>query len=77
MCMQVIEMILGVRQLPWEDPDTGNEQLRPLGIFKMAVLKLLARDACKRSTVQQFQLACRRALANTSLTNSTTSLIID
>lgn len=70
-------MILGVRQLPWEKPDQQHEYMRPLGIFKLAVLKLLARNPSRRSTVNQFQLACKRVMANNSMTNSSTTLIMD
>ena len=61
-------MILGDRQAPWEDPETCKKLLRPLGIFKTGVLGLLARDPAQRLTIHSFQQACRRSLANTSVT---------
>ena len=67
-CMQTIEMILGDRLAPWEDPETARELLRPLGIFKTGVLRLIDRDPAQRSSIPMFQQACLRSLANTSIT---------
>ena len=69
--MQTIEMILGDMPAPWEDPATSRAMLRPLGIFKVGVLRLLERDPSKRSTIHQFQQACRRSLAHSTTTTST------
>ena len=66
--VQVIEMILGDRQAPWEDSKTSKKLLRALGIFKTGVLGLLARDPSQRLTIHKFQQACRRSLANSSVT---------
>ena len=66
--VQIIEMILGEEPAPWENPETARRLLRPLGIFKTGVLGLLKRDAAQRSTIHKFQQACRRSLANTSIT---------
>ena len=66
--VQITEMILGDRQAPWEDTKTSKKLLRPLGIFKTGVLGLLARDPAQRLTIHSFQQACRRSLANTSVT---------
>ena len=66
--LQIIEMILGDVSAPWEDPATCRAMLRPLGIFKVGVLRLLERDPSKRSTIHQFQQACRRSLSNSTVT---------
>ena len=66
--LQIIEMVMGERQAPWEEPETARSLLRPLGIFKPGVLGLINRDPAQRSTIQKFQNACRRSLANTSIT---------
>ena len=66
-CMQTIEMILGDRHAPWEDPETARELLRPLGIFKTGVLRLIDRDPAQRSTIPMFRQTCMRSLANTSI----------
>lgn len=55
-------MILGEAAAPWEDPDTAKALLRPLGIFKGAVLRLLERDPSQRMSIHDFQQACRRLL---------------
>ena len=68
--LQTIDMILGGAAAPWEDGDAGRLLLRPLGVFKSAVLGLLRRDPAQRSTIQKFLDASRKCLANTSITAS-------
>lgn len=70
MLLQTVDMILGRVQAPWEDPETSKQLLKPLGIFKKAVLGLIARDPAQRCSIQAFQTACRRCLSNT-MTNTT------
>lgn len=64
--MQIEQMILGERQAPWEDPEAQRALLRPLGIFGKDVLKLLARDPTKRSTIHSFHHGCRHHVDITS-----------
>jgi hypothetical protein len=63
-----MDMILGESPAPWEDKETGRLLLRPLGVFKPAVLSLLRRDPAQRGTIQEFLDATHRCLANTSIT---------
>ena len=69
--LQTIDMILGDTAALWEDGEAARLLLRPLGVFKPAVLGLLHRDPVQRSTMQKFLQASRKCLANTSITNST------
>ena len=71
--MQTTDMVLGKAKAPWEDPTTSKQLLRPLGIFKRAVLGLLHRDPTQRSTIQAFLEATRRSLVNTSITATGTN----
>ena len=66
--VQTMDMILGKAPAPWEDPQTARALLKPLGIFKPAVLGLLRRDPAQRDTIKTFLEASRRSLANTSIT---------
>ena len=68
--MQTIEMILGKRFAPWEDPETSKALLRPLGIFKAPVLHLVARDPSQRSSIPRFKQSCLRSLSNSTITSA-------
>jgi hypothetical protein len=57
-------MILGEQLAPWEDADTAQALLKPLGIFKKAVLGLLKRNPQQRTTIPQFQKSCRHVLSH-------------
>ena len=46
--LQVIAMILGQQQLPWECAATAEEYLKPLGGLRGIVLQLLHRDPQQR-----------------------------
>jgi hypothetical protein len=62
--VQTIAMILGEKLAPWEDPETSQALLKPLGIFNKAVLGLLKRNPVERTTIPQFQRSCRRVLSH-------------
>ena len=53
--LQTIDIILGKRMAPWEDPVTSRALLRPLGIFKQHVLDLVPRDPAQRSSLHRFK----------------------
>ena len=64
--VQTIAMILGEQPAPWEEPATARELLKPLGIFKQAVLGLIERDPANRTSIGNFRKACRSSMAATS-----------
>lgn len=64
-CVQIVDMISGKVKAPWEDPETAPSLMKPLGIFKKAVLALLARDPSKRMSLRDFKEECSRALVRT------------
>ena len=66
--MQTMAMILGNEPAPWEELDTSRAMLRPLGIFKQAVLGLIDRDPAQRTSIHAFQRACRSSLSSTATT---------
>lgn len=61
-------MILGNQPAPWEERETARDLLRPLGIFKQAVLGLIERDPAQRTSIHTFQRACRSSLSATATT---------
>ena len=65
-----MDMILGKRLAPWEDPATSRELLRPLGVFKAPVLELVARDPSQRTSIPRFKQSCLRSLSNSTITTS-------
>ena len=62
-----MDMILGIRQAPWEDPETAGLMKKKLGHLQKPVLGLLERDVSKRLSVTEFQRACRRMVSNTTI----------
>ena len=60
-------MIVGDALAPWEDGEAAQLHLRPLGIFKPAVLGLLHRDPLQRTAIHKFLAASKRSLGSTSM----------
>ena len=65
--LQVMDRIEGLNglQMPWEGT-LPPALRRQLGIFKTHVLQLLARDASQRPSMDDFCMACDRALAGST-----------
>ena len=63
--MQVIDQLVGNRELPWEGSRLTSSVLRKLGAHKKDVLGLLRRDPEERLTLYQFLNSCSRVLAAT------------
>jgi hypothetical protein len=62
--VQVMAMILGDKQAPWEDPATSEQILIKLGFFNKVVLDLLQRDPSLRPSMANVVHACRSILYN-------------
>ena len=63
--VQVIDQLVGNRELPWEGSRLTPSVLKKLGAHKKDVLGLLRRDPEERLTLYQFLNSCSRVLAAT------------
>lgn len=64
--VQVMDRIVGVEALPWEDPQTAPALLRRFGHFRVAVMNLLARNPEERPSMPEFRQQCNRVLMHTT-----------
>lgn len=60
--MQVVECLLGERELPWEGEDLKRVE-RKLGKMREPVLALLHRDPAQRMNAPQFVHECNALFA--------------
>lgn len=67
MHVQIVEMVLGERPAPWEDPATKAKVIQPLGLLKKMILQLLNRDPSKRYTASHIHKACAKVIATPTL----------
>jgi hypothetical protein len=66
MHVQVIAMILGEQQAPWEDPGGPAALLSRVGRLRGMVLGLLQRDPASRTPIAHAVVACQRIMATST-----------
>jgi hypothetical protein len=63
--VQVMDQLVGNRELPWEGSRLTQGVLRKLGAHRRDILGLLHRDPRQRLTLYQFLNSCSMVLAGT------------
>ena len=61
--VQVVEMILGTTQAPWEQPSMRSTLHRACGTLRGVLLLMLSRDAAARPTMATVRRSCSAVLS--------------
>jgi hypothetical protein len=64
--VQVVAMILGRQQAPWEQEDKRSVIVHKLGPFRKAVMAMLNRNPDARPQLAEFLQSCHSVLSRTT-----------